>query len=354
MKETREIGIDPHLTLEILLNGEDLTQDQAKDLLSLLTRDELDTELASSILTALRAKGETADEILGFSQGMRGLARKPTLRSKDIMLDVVGTGGDDSGSLNLSTGAAMLLAACGRPVVKHGNRSITSRSGSADVLEAIGCPLPLNEKSAGACLDATGFTFLYAPYYHPAMKVLAPVRRAIGVRTIFNLLGPLTNPAQPDHLLLGAYSAGAARVMAETLAGAGVQKAYVIHGEPGWDEATPIGPFVVFIVHPGNVRCETRDPLNYGLKRCRKEDLAGGDADYNAKRLRDVLCGDDRGPHRDALLLAAGLGLELTEQVKDVRQGIVKAAAAIDDGRAGEFLNKLTTFGQSLQARENV
>lgn len=342
------IGTDGQATLSALLEGQDLNQGEAKDLLNLLTTETLDNELASGILTALRAKGETADEVLGFAEGMRDLARKPSIPGFEGYLDVVGTGGDNSGSLNLSTGAALLLAAGGRTIVKHGNRSVTSKSGSADVLEALGCPLPMDEKQAAACLRATGFTFLFAPYYHPAMKAVAPVRKSIGVRTIFNLLGPLTNPAQPDYLLLGAYSPGAARVMAETLAGAGVQKAFVIHGEPGWDEATPIGPFLTFVVNPGNVRCEMRDPLHYGLKRCRVEDLAGGDAQYNANALRAVFTGEDHGPHRDALLLAAALGLEVTEQVKDIEQGIQMASDIIDSGEAGKLLVKLSEFGASL------
>ena len=335
--------------LQKLERRQDLSREEATRLLEQLTDESFDNQLAADILLALKHKGETAAEVLGFVQGMRGLARVPKIKSKDVMLDVVGTGGDSSGSLNLSTGAALLLAAAGRTVVKHGNRSVTSKSGSADVLEQLGLPLPLDETAAGKCLDQTGFTFLFAPYYHPAMKALVAVRKAIAERTVFNLLGPLTNPAQPGYLLLGAYSAGAARIMAETLAGAGIRKAFVIHGEPGWDEATPVGPFITFVVNPGNVRCETRDPAHYGLKKCRPNDLAGGDAKFNAQALAAVLTGEDKGPHRDALLLAAGLGLELTEQVPDIAQGIERAAAVIDDGRAAAFLENLRRFGQSVK-----
>ncbi len=345
------MNTNPAAILEKLERRQDLTQQEASHLLEQLTDTSLDSQLAADILLALKHKGETAVEILGFVQGMRGLARKPKISSKDVMLDVVGTGGDNSGSLNLSTGAALLLAASGRTVVKHGNRSVTSKSGSADVLEQLGLPLPLDETAAGQCLDKTGFTFLFAPYYHPAMKALVAVRKAIAERTVFNLLGPLTNPAQPGYLLLGAYSAGAARVMAETLAGAGIRKAFVIHGEPGWDEATPVGSFLTFVVHPGNVRCETRDPANYGLKRCSPQDLAGGDATFNAKALQAVLTGEDKGAHRDALLLAAGLGLELTEQVPDIGQGIELAASVIDDGRAANFLQTLQQFGKSVESK---
>ena len=155
----------------------------------------------------------------------------------------MGTGGDGSGSLNLSTGAALLAAACGLPVVKHGNRSVSSKSGSADVLEALGVTLPADPAAARALLDATNFTFLFAPNFHPAMKAIAPVRRALGVRTVFNILGPLTNPAAPPFAMIGAFDLPTARLLADTLAGMPIQRCFVVHGEPGWDEATPVGPF---------------------------------------------------------------------------------------------------------------
>jgi anthranilate phosphoribosyltransferase len=179
---------------------------------------------------------------------MRALARKPALPPGLDAIDIVGTGGDASGSLNLSTGAALLAAACGLPVVKHGNRSVSSRSGSADLLEQLGFTLPLDETRAARCFAATGFTFLFAPYFHPAMKVLAPIRAALGIRTVFNLLGPLTNPAAPRFRLIGAYDASTAELMAGTLAGMDIERAWVVHGAGGWDEATPIGPFLAFDV----------------------------------------------------------------------------------------------------------
>ena len=188
---------------------------------------------------------EFADELRGFASAMRELARRPAvdpaLQARAI--DIVGTGGDASGSVNISTGTALLVAACGLPVIKHGNRSISSRSGSADVLEQLGLPLPLDETRAGACLTATGFTFLFAPHYHPAMKEIAPVRRALGVRTVFNLLGPLTNPAEPPFGLIGAYSHDAARLMAETLAGMPIQRVFVVHGEKSdWQFQQTVSP----------------------------------------------------------------------------------------------------------------
>ncbi len=198
--------------------------------------------MAGALLAALRTKGVTPAEVRGLAGAMRALARKPALPEAPDAIDIVGTGGDASGSLNLSTGAALLAAACGLPVVKHGNRSISSRSGSADLLEALGLVLPLDETEAGRCFEATGFTFLFAPYFHPAMKALAPIRAALGIRTVFNLLGPLTNPAAPRFRLIGAYDEATAELMAGTLAGMDIERAWVVHGAAGWDEATPVGP----------------------------------------------------------------------------------------------------------------
>ena len=217
---------------------------------------------------------------------MRALARRPQLPEPLDAVDIVGTGGDRSGSLNLSTGAALLAAACGLPVVKHGNRAISSRAGSADVLQALGLPLPLDEAAAGRCFAALGFTFLFAPYYHAATKNIAPVRAALGVRTVFNLLGPLCNPAAPPYLVIGAFSRATAELMAHALIGSGIRRAFVIHGAEGWDEPTPIGGFTLFDVGADGVRCEQRTPADYGLPLCEAGALAGADAAHNALELK--------------------------------------------------------------------
>ena len=230
-------------------------------------------------------------------------------------------------------------------VIKHGNRSVSSRSGSADLLECLGLPLPLDEARAGECLAATGFTFLFAPHYHPAMKEIAPVRRALGVRTVFNLLGPLTNPAEPPFGLIGAYSRDAARLMAETIAGLPIERVFVVHGEPGWDEPTPCGPFELYDVRPGRVERSDRDPRDYGFKACRPDQLAGGDAAHNATGMRAVFAGEDRGPHRDALVLNAALVLELTGAERDPRAAIRAANESIDRGDAMRLLEKIAAFG---------
>ena len=324
--------------LDRLLDGESLAEEQAYELMHKLAEGELPAALAGALLAGLRAKGETADEIRGFATAMRELAVHPEIPEGAPTVDTVGTGGDGSGSLNLSTGTGLLAAACGSRVVKHGNRSVSSRSGSADMLECLGMPLPLHEAAAVNCLQATNFTFLFAPAYHPAMKAVVPIRGALSVRTVFNVLGPLTNPAAPPYQLIGAYSKEAAKLMAETLSGMPLERAFVVHGEPGWDEATPAGDFVLYDVRPGSVVEEIRSPGDYGLEVCTPEALQGGDAEHNARELIRVFTGEDKGAHRDALLMGTSLVLEVQGFAKNPVDGVAQAAAAIDDGRAESFL----------------
>ncbi len=324
--------------LDGLLDGKALEERQAYDLMHRLAEGELPAALAGALLAGLRAKGETADEIRGFATAMRELAVHPSIPDGKPAVDTVGTGGDGSGSLNLSTGTGLLAAACGSRVVKHGNRSVSSRSGSADMLECLGMPLPLHERAAVACLEATNFTFLFAPAYHPAMKAVVPIRGALSVRTVFNVLGPLTNPAAPPYQLIGAYSKEAANLMADTLSGMPLERAFVVHGEPGWDEATPAGDFLLYDVRPGSVREEVRTPADYGIAVCEPAELEGGDAEHNARELVRVFTGEDKGAHRDALLMGASLVLECQGDAKGAKDGVAQAAAAIDDGRAADFL----------------
>jgi len=324
--------------LDRLLDGHSLSENEASRLMQALAAGDLDAALAGALLAALRAKGETADEIRGFAKTMRALALHPAVPEGAPTVDTVGTGGDGSGSFNLSTGAGLLAAAAGARVVKHGNRSVSSRCGSADLLERLGMPLPLDSEAAMASLAALNFTFLFAPAYHPAMKAVVPVRGALGVRTVFNLLGPLTNPAAPPYQLIGAFSRDAARLMAETLAGMPIERAFVVHGEPGWDEATPVGEFLLYDVAPGRVGESVRSPEDYGFERCAANELSGGDAAENAAALESVFAGEDRGPHRDALLMGTSLVLEVTGLAGNTRDGVAMAAEAIDGGRAARFL----------------
>jgi anthranilate phosphoribosyltransferase len=328
--------------LERLTARKHLTAAEAQSVVRSLTDESVSPAVAGAVLAALATKGETPDEVRGFAAGMRELAVRPTLQDDDRMaVDIVGTGGDGAHSLNLSTGAALLTAACGVPVIKHGNRSISSRCGSADVLEALGIRPPTPER-VGTLLATTGFTFLFAPYFHPAMKRLAPIRKALGVRTVFNILGPLTNPAMPPCYVIGAYSHSVAQLMAEALAGLPIERAFVVHGPHGWDEPTPAGPFTLWDVQPGRVRVEERTPSAYGLPLCRPEDLLGGSASENATRLREAFS-HDRGPHRHALALGAALALEVTGVETNPARAAERALAGIDDGRANQLLDQLVS-----------
>jgi anthranilate phosphoribosyltransferase len=326
--------------LDRLLNGEDLDEAEAAGLMRDLAGGELQPALAGALLAGLRAKGETADEIRGFATAMRELALRPAIPEGAPAVDTVGTGGDGSGSLNLSTGTGLLAAAAGARVVKHGNRSVSSRSGSADLLESLGMPMPLDEQASLDALATLNFTFLFAPAFHPAMKAIMPVRGALGVRTVFNILGPLANPAAPPYMLIGAFSPDTAKLMAETLSGMEIERAFVVHGEPGWDEATPAGQFVLYDVRPGVVRQETRTPEDYGMRRCDPAELHGGDAAHNAAELVRVLTGEDKGAHRDALVMGTSLVLEVTGQARDLTEGVAIAGEAIDSGAAARFLDE--------------
>lgn len=337
--------IAPRAILDRLLERHDLTQAETAQLLVTLTDTETAPAMAGALLAALRAKGVTADELRCLALGMRARARRPKLPSGSPLVDMVGTGGDGSGSFNLSTGAALLVAALGVRVAKHGTSSVSSRCGSADVIRALGLHLPLDENAAGECLAATGFTFLFAPHYHPAMKAIMPIRQGLGVRTVFNILGPLLNPAEPPYHLIGAYQVDVAALMAQTLAGMPIERTFVVHGDPGWDEATPIGSFTLFDVRPGKVIRTSRSADEFGLPRCTPEELLGGDAAYNAEHLRAVLEGRDRSAHRNAIVLQAALVLELLGKAESPRAAARMAEDAIEAGAGKLLLQKIAAFG---------
>jgi anthranilate phosphoribosyltransferase len=336
--------------LERLLERENLSEAEASATLQALTDSATSPAMAGAVLAALRAKGVCADELRGFATTMRGLARRPQLPAGSPLVDMVGTGGDGSGSFNLSTGAALLVAAMGVRVAKHGSSAVSSRSGSADVIRALGIPLPLDEVQAGRCLEATNFTFFFAPHYHPAMKAIMPIRQALGVRTVFNILGPLLNPAEPPFHLIGAYRLDVAELMAEALSGMPIERAYVVHGDPGWDEATPVGPFHLFDVRPGKIVRTTRNAEEFGLPPCTPEELKGGDVAYNVEHLRAVLEGRDRSAHRNAVVLQAALVLELLGKAATPREAARMAEDAIESGAGKVLLEKLAAFGASLAA----
>jgi anthranilate phosphoribosyltransferase len=339
----------PRELLERVLDRGHLSQSEAEGLLTYLTSPDAPPALAGAFLAGLRSKGVVADEVRGFAAAMRRLARRPPFPVTRA-IDIVGTGGDGSGSLNISTGTALLTAAAGLPVLKHGNRSVSSRAGSADVLEALGLKIPFDDTLGAEAFSVTGFAFLFAPHYHPAMKAIAQVRASLGVRTVFNILGPLTNPAAPPFHVIGAFSREVAELLAATLVGMPNERTFVVHGARGWDEPTPVGPFTVFDVRPGRIEVEVRDPASYGLAPCAAEDLVGGDPQHNAGRLRAVLYGEDRGPYRDCLMLGTALALEVAGEVRSPQEGMERAAASLDSGAARRVIDTLL----ALQPPEEV
>lgn len=329
-----------HLIAKIL-SGETLSEAEAGELIDELTSEELDPAAAAAALAGMRTRGETADELRAFARGLQQIAIRPEIADVSGAVDVVGTGGDSSGSLNLSTGAALLAASAGAQIIKHGNRSVSSRSGSFDVLSALGLDVPWDPGRAGEVFASTGFTYLFAPTFHPSMRSVAPVRQSMGARTIFNLVGPLVNPARTPYLVVGAFSEDSARMMAETLAGMEITRAFVVHGEPGWDEPTPVGPYSLFDVTPGDVTMTTEDPADAGIARCSADDLIGGDPAYNAEAIRKVFDGEE-GPHRDALVLGASLALRVTGAPGD--EALQRVAVALDRGDASGLLQRLASM----------
>lgn len=325
-----------------LIAGRDLDESRAAELLGVLTSEDVPEATKGALLAAHAAKGPTGPELRGLARGMREAAVPVEVPADGApLVDTCGTGGDGSDSFNVSTATSILAAAAGCRVVKHGNRSVSSRSGSADVLEALGLTLAADADTARSQLAGLGYTFLFAPNFHPAMKAVVPVRRALGVRTAFNLLGPLSNPAAPPFQLLGAYSPEAARLLADALSGLPIERAFVVHGDPGWDEATPCGPFLRLEVRPGSVTELEVDPrFTYGLKRRDPAELAGGDAAHNARMMEALMHGTP-GAVRDAVVLNTALVLELAGVVDTPKQGREAAEAALDDGRGAWFLDRL-------------
>ena len=295
-------------------------------------------------LVALRAKGETADEIAGCADAMRShvLEVRP---SRDDVVDVVGTGGDVGRTFNISTTAAIVAAAAGAAVAKHGNRAVSSVSGSADVLEALGFTLEQPPERIAQSIDTLGFGFMFAPLHHPAMRHAAPVRRELGTRTIFNILGPLTNPAGARAGVFGVYSPALTRTVADALAVLESRRAFVVHGAGGIDELSPAGPNLVFEVADGAVRERVIDPLELGIGRCDPEDLAGGTPEENAGTARDVLAGMP-GAKRDAVALNAAGAIAASGHAEDLADGLAAAKAAIDNGAAIARLEELMAFSR--------
>jgi anthranilate phosphoribosyltransferase len=333
-------------TIGKLLDGHDLTRDEACETMRTIMRGEATPAQIAGFLVALRAKGETADEIAGCAEAMREHVLRVNPQRRDLV-DIVGTGGDGANTYNISTAAALVAAGAGAAIAKHGNRAASSASGAADVLEALGFRLELPPGRIEQSIDELGFGFLFAQAHHPAMKHAAPVRRELATRTVFNVLGPLTNPAGARALMLGVYSPELTRTLADALVQLGAERAYVVHGAGGIDELSPCGPNLVCEVENGAVREYELDPLDLGIERCDPAELRGGDPQSNAAALRAVLSGEDGGGHRSAVILNAAGGIAAAGHAENLREGIVRAREAIDSGAAAARLDELVEFSRA-------
>ncbi len=331
-----------HQALIKISNGETLTRDEARAVMSILLSGEATPAQIGALLMGLRVRGETEEEIVGLVEGMRAAAVRIEPK-RDVVVDLCGTGGDGSGTFNISTAAALVVAGAGVAVAKHGNRAASSQCGSADVLEALEVPIDLAPEKAKEAIEEIGFAFLFAPLYHPAMKHVGPTRREMRTRTVFNLMGPLASPAGVRHQLLGVFDDAARPVMARVLQGLGSRKVWVVHGDGGLDELNIAGTTRVSVAGPDGVdEIEVR-PGDAGLNVTALDALKGGDAAENARIIQHVLEGEKGGP-RDAVVLNAAGALVVAGVAGDLREGAERARAAIDSGDATKILAKLRSF----------
>jgi anthranilate phosphoribosyltransferase len=329
-----------------LLEGRPLSREQAREVMDEIMRGEATQAQIGGFLVALRLKGETAEEIAGCAEAMRDHVL-PVRPKRDDLVDTAGTGGDGASTINISTAAAIVAAAAGAGVAKHGNRAVSSASGSADVLEALGFQLEQTPERIAQSIDDLGFGFMFAPAHHPAMRHAAPVRRELAARTVFNVLGPLTNPAGARAQVIGVYSPSLVRTLAEVLAQLGARRAFVVHGAHGIDELSPTGPNDVCEVVDGEVRERVIDPIDLGIPRCDPAELRGGSPAENADAIREVFAGADGG-RRDAILLNAAGAIAASGHAEDLRAGLEQARLAVDSGAAAERLDQLARFTHAV------
>jgi anthranilate phosphoribosyltransferase len=318
--------------------GASLTREESAAAFDRMMSGEATPSQMGGLLMALRVRGETVEEITGAVTTMR--AKMLGVKAPGDAVDVVGTGGDASGSYNISTCAAFIVAGTGIPVAKHGNRALSSKSGAADVLQALGVKIDLDAAQVGRCIREAGIGFMFAPAHHPAMKNVGPTRVELGTRTIFNLLGPLSNPASVKRQMIGTFSRHWIEPMAQVLNNLGSESIWVVHGSDGLDEITTAGPTAVAELKNGKVRCFEISPEDAGLQKARPEALRGGDAGHNAEALLAVVRGKP-GPFRDVAVLNAAAALIVAGQAKDLKEGAALAAKSIDSGEAEGRLDRL-------------
>lgn len=324
--------------------GESLTREEAREAFNILMSGEATPSQIGGLLMALRVRGETVDEITGAVETMR--AKMLRVEAPAGALDIVGTGGDGSGSYNISTCAAIVAAGAGLSIAKHGNRALSSRSGAADTLAALGVKLDITPEAISRCIAEAGVGFMFAPQHHAAMKHVGPSRTELGTRTIFNLLGPLSNPASVKRQITGVFAKAWLEPLAQVLANLGSERVWVTHGEGGLDEITPCGTTWVSELNNGKITHFDITPESAGLVRSNPADLKGGDAAHNAGALKAVLSGS-KNAYRDAAVMTAGAALLVAGKADDLRDGVSQAQAAIDSGKAAQALAKLVAVSNT-------
>ena len=330
-----------------------LSREEARSVMAEVLAGECTNAQIAALLVALHMKGETVEEIVGFAEAIRAAAQPLNLHrnstvdvsgtERDALVDTCGTGGDASGTFNISTATAFVVAGAGVRVAKHGNRSVTSKCGSADVMEALGVNIHLRAERLAACLEEVGIAFLFAPAIHAAMRYVQPARRDLRLRTVFNLLGPLTNPADASAQVVGVYSAELVEKLAEALSMLGLRRAMVVHGLDGLDEITITGPTRIAEVHEGKVRSYEVTPEEFGMNRSSLADISGGDAAENAGIVREILDGR-KSARRDVVLLNAAAALVVAEKAEHLAEAVPLAARSVDSGAAAGKLAELVRF----------
>lgn len=341
-----DVAFDVATTLGSVFDGTTLTRYEAQIVMGRLMDGELSQMQAAALLAALRTRGETVEEITGFAEAMRARSIKVPVRRDGPLLDLCGTGGTGRSTINVSTTAMFVAAAGGARVAKHGNRGVTKRSGSADLLEALGVNLELSPDRLALAIDEVGLAFVYARAHHPAMRFVAPIRADLKARTIFNNLGPLTNPASADRQLMGVYSPALTRTLAEVLRGLGLTRALVVHGD-GLDDFTVTGEtYISELREDGEIVEHVMSPEEVGFERAEAAALLGGDAAENAAATRSILSGERTGPQRDVVQFNAGAALYLAGVSKSIADGVARAGELLDAGAGLDILERYVAFGQ--------
>ncbi len=331
-----------------ITEGKDLTSEEVKDLFSMLMEGQATDAQIGAVLTGLKMKGETVEEISAAADIMREKAVKVPVKDKSKLVDTCGTGGDKIDTFNVSTITAFVIAGAGAKVAKHGNRSVSSKCGSADIMEALGVKIDLKPEEAAKAIEDIGLGFLFAPIYHPAMKNVIRQRREIGIRTIFNILGPLSNPAEAKYQLMGVFDEKLVEPLARVLSLLGIKRGYVVHGLEGLDEVSITTETLVGEIDNGVIEVYKVKPEDFGLKRASIDDIKGGDLDFNLQIALDILEGEDKSPKTDFVALNAGFALKAAGIVDSIKEGIELAKESIYSKKAYEVLEKLRDFSKEV------